>query len=97
MSMSEVKNGQFVYRNALFVEVGESRRHPRTSTAELQELLLSGRNGTSTSKDQVNHWYEARLVHYDLSRAKDENTAKVRLTRVLSSVSLHRACQCSPD
>lgn len=87
MSTSEVKNGHFVYRDALFVEVGESKRHPRASVAELQELLLPGRHNAS-SRDQVGHWYEAQLIHYGLPRSKEKNTAKVRLTNALSSKSL---------
>lgn len=87
MATSESKNGQFVYRDALFVEVGEGKRHPRASALELKELLLPGRNA-SPPKDQVGHWYEAQLTHYGLPRSKDKNTAKVRLTNALSSGAL---------
>lgn len=85
--MAESRNGQFIYRDTFFVEVGEGKRHPRASTAELKELLLPGKHSTPP-KDQVGHWYEAQLIHYGLTRSKDKNTAKVRLTNALSSGAL---------
>lgn len=84
MSVSEIRKGDFVYRDALFVEVGEGKRHPRAAPSELRELLLP-KKGATKDKDQVAHWYEAQLVHYGLTRSKDKNTAKVRLTAALST------------
>lgn len=88
MCLSEVKNGSFVYRDAFFVEVGQGKRHPRASIAELKELLLPRKNRAAAARDEVGHWYEAQLVHYGLPQSKDKNTAKVRLTAALSSSSL---------
>ncbi|KAI1630165.1 hypothetical protein EDD37DRAFT_83952 [Exophiala viscosa] len=87
MAASEVKRLDFVYRDTLFVEVAENKRHPGASAAELKELLLP-KKGSAPAKDQVAHWYEAQLVHYGLPRTKDKNTAKVRLTTALVSDAL---------
>ncbi|KAK4949733.1 hypothetical protein LTR10_011575 [Elasticomyces elasticus] len=87
MAASEVKKGDFVYRDTLFVEVAENKRHTRASAPELKELLLP-KKGSAPAKDQVAHWYEAQLVHYGLPRTKDKNTAKVRLTTALVSDTL---------
>jgi len=87
MANDEVRNGAFIYRDALFVEVGEGKRHPRASAPELKDLLLPKKNSTP-AKDQVAHWYEAQLVHYGLSRVKDKNAAKVRLLGAINSGNL---------
>ncbi|KIV78808.1 hypothetical protein PV11_06418 [Exophiala sideris] len=87
MAASEVRKGDFVYRDTLFVEVAENKRHTRASAPELKELLLP-KKGSAPAKDQVAHWYEAQLVHYGLPRTKDKNTAKVRLTTALVSDTL---------
>lgn len=87
MAASEVKRGEFVYRDTLFVEVAENKRHTRASTTDLKELLLP-KKGKAPVKDQVAHFYEAQLVHYGLPRTKDKNTAKVRLTTALVSDAL---------
>jgi hypothetical protein len=83
MASPEVRRGLFVYRDTLFVEVGDGKRHPRASASELKDLLLPKKGGLV--KDQVAHWYEAQLIHYGLPRSKDKNTAKVRLTAALST------------
>src|ERR1700761_1031520 len=83
MEAPEIRNGDFVYRDAFFVDLGANKRHPRASASELKELLLP--KSGSPPKDQVAHWYEAQLVHYGLPRSKDKNTAKVRLTNALTS------------
>lgn len=87
MLVEETRNGAFVYRDAFFAEVAGERRHSRASVSELRELLLPKKN-VSPLKDQVAHWYEAQLIHYGLSRTKDKNTAKVRLTAALTSGTL---------
>lgn len=87
MAADEVRNGVFVYRNTLFAEVSEGKRHARASASELKDLLLPKKNAPP-SKDQVAHWYEAQLLHYGLPRVKDKNAAKVRLLGAISSGSL---------
>jgi len=84
MSTDEIRNGAFVYRDTLFAEVGEGKRHPRASASELRDLLLPKKNAVS-AKDQVAHWYEAQLIHYGLPRVKDKNAAKVRLLGAINS------------
>ncbi|OQU93975.1 hypothetical protein CLAIMM_00403 [Cladophialophora immunda] len=86
MEITEIRRGDFVYKDTLFVDLGPNKRHPRASTADLKDLLLPKRG--STPKDQVAHWYEAQLLHYGLPRSKDKNTAKVRLTNALSAKAL---------
>ncbi|OAP63871.1 hypothetical protein AYL99_03098 [Fonsecaea erecta] len=87
MDNTEIRRGDFVYKDTLFVDLGgPNRRHPRASTTDLKDLLLPKRG--STPKDQVAHWYEAQLLHYGLPRSKDKNTAKVRLTNALSAKAL---------
>ncbi|KAH0842189.1 hypothetical protein AYO21_00186 [Fonsecaea monophora] len=86
MENTEVRRGDFVYRDTLFVDLGPNKRHPRASTTDLKDLLLPKRG--STPKDQVAHWYEAQLLHYGLPRSRDKNTAKVRLTNALSAKTL---------
>lgn len=86
MDALEVRKGDFVYRDALFVDLGSNKRHVRASPAELKDLLLPKKG--STPKDQVAHWYEAQLLHYGLSRTKDKNAAKVRLTNAITSKTL---------
>ncbi|KAK5947220.1 hypothetical protein PMZ80_001368 [Knufia obscura] len=88
MAAEEVRNGSFVYRDALFAEVGEGKRHPRASALELKDLLLPKKNAIP-SKVQVAHWYEAQLLHYGLPRVKDKNAAKVRLLGALTGGSLN--------
>jgi len=87
MASDEVRNGAFVYRDALFAEVSEGKRHPRASAPELKDLLLPKKNSTP-AKDQVAHWYEAQLIHYGLPRVKDKNAAKVRLLGAINSGNL---------
>ncbi|KIX92123.1 uncharacterized protein Z520_12116 [Fonsecaea multimorphosa CBS 102226] len=86
METTEIRRGDFVYKDTLFVDLGPNKRHPRASTTDLKELLLPKRG--TTPKDQVAHWYEAQLLHYGLPRSKDKNTAKVRLTNALSAKAL---------
>ncbi|KAI9881437.1 MAG: hypothetical protein M1823_006649 [Watsoniomyces obsoletus] len=81
MATPEVRRGNFLYRDTLFVDLGDHKRHPRASPSELKDLLLP--KGVPP-KDQVAHWYEAQLVHYGLPRTKDKNTAKVRLTGAIA-------------
>ena len=74
-----VVRGEFLYRDALLVDVGgEGKRPPRAPESELKALL----NGKAP-KDQVAHFYEAQLIHYGLQRSKEKNTAKVRLQQAL--------------
>jgi hypothetical protein len=87
MAALEVKKGDFLYRDTLFVDLGENKRHPRASVSELKDLLLP-KKGNAPPKDQVAHWYEAQLLHYGLPHSKDKNTAKVRLTNAISSGAL---------
>ena len=84
MAAPEVRNGDFVFRDALFAEISDGKRHPRAAPSDLKDLLLP-KKGTPAAKDQVAHWYEAQLIHYGLARSKDKNTAKVRLTAALST------------
>jgi hypothetical protein len=86
MDAPEARRGDFVYRDALFVDVGSGRRHARASPTELKSLLLP-KTGSAV-KDQVAHFYEAQLVHYGLPRSREKNTAKVRLTNAINSKSL---------
>lgn len=86
MDAPEVRKGDFVYRDALFVDLGSNKRHARASPTELKDLLLPKKG--STPQDQVAHWYEAQLLHYGLARTKDKNTAKVRLTNAITTKSL---------
>ena len=80
VAVPPIVRGEFLYRDALLVDVGgEGRRHPRASETELKNLL----NGKAP-KDQVAHWYEAQLIHYGLQRSKEKNTAKVRLQQAIS-------------
>lgn len=83
MALSEARSGAFVFRDTLFAEVAEGKRHARASTSELKDLLLP-KKGSAPPKDQVAHWYEAQLLHYGLPRTKDKNAAKVRLTSALA-------------
>lgn len=87
MAGLEIKRGDFLYRDTLFVDLGEHKRHPRASASDLKELLLPKRSSTVT-KDQVAHFYEAQLIHYGLPRTKDKNTAKVRLTNAITAKTL---------
>ncbi|EXJ74410.1 uncharacterized protein A1O5_02706 [Cladophialophora psammophila CBS 110553] len=86
MEDTEIRRGDFVYKDTLFVDLGPNKRHARAPTADLKDLLLPKRG--SAPKDQVAHWYEAQLLHYGLPRTKDKNTAKVRLTNALSAKTL---------
>jgi hypothetical protein len=86
MAAAEVRNGDFIYRDTLFVDLGPNKCHPRASAQDLKDLLLP--KSGSAPKDQVAHWYEAQLIHYGLPRSKDKNTAKVRLTNALASKAL---------
>ncbi|OCT48701.1 hypothetical protein CLCR_04870 [Cladophialophora carrionii] len=104
MAAPEVRRGDFIYRDTLFVDLGPNRRHPRASAQDLKDLLLpsskqmkkkkggSGSGSESGSapkpKDQVAHWYEGQLIHYGLPRAREKNTAKVRLTNAIASKTL---------
>ena len=87
MAASEIRRGEFIYQDTLFVDLGSSKRHPRASPSELKDLLLPKKSGAAP-KDQVAHWYEAQLIHYGLPRSKDKNTAKVRLTNAISAKTL---------
>jgi hypothetical protein len=87
MATPELRRGDFVYRDTLFAEVGENKRHPRASVVEIEELLLSNR-GNAISKDNVGHWYEAQLIHYGLPRSKEKNTAKMRLLQAINQGTL---------
>jgi hypothetical protein len=87
MASLEIRRGEFVYHDTLFVDVGSGKRHPRASASDLKDLLLP-KQGKTPAKDQVAHWYEAQLIHYGLQRTKDKNTAKVRLTAAISAKSL---------
>jgi hypothetical protein len=79
-----IVRGEFVYHNALFVDVGGAlKRHARASPSDLK-IYLDGR----APKDQVAHFYEAQLIHYGLQRSRDKNTAKVRLQQALSQKKL---------
>jgi hypothetical protein len=76
--------GEFVYHDALFVDVGGAlKRHARASSSDLK-TYLDGK----APKDQVAHFYEAQLIHYGLERSRDKNTAKVRLQQALSQKKL---------
>ncbi|KIW65037.1 hypothetical protein PV04_07324 [Phialophora macrospora] len=86
MAAAEVRNGDFFYRDTLFVDLGANKCHPRASAQDLKDLLLP--KSGSAPKDQVAHWYEAQLIHYGLPRSKDKNTAKVRLTNAIASKTL---------
>lgn len=80
MNVPDVVRGDFVCQHVLFANVGEMKRHPRASVAELTSLLRPESAQKSTApKDQVGHWYEAQLLHYGLPRSKEKNTAKMRL------------------
>ncbi|ETN39356.1 uncharacterized protein HMPREF1541_05579 [Cyphellophora europaea CBS 101466] len=88
-TVSEVRRGDFIYHDALFVDLGSGKRHPRAGESELRALLLPSKTKNSGSssavpiKDQVAHWYEAQLLHYGLPRTQDKNSAKLRLTQAL--------------
>ena len=88
MPTPEIRKGDFVYRDTFFVDVGDGKRHSRAAPSELKDLLLPKR-GSVPAKDQVAHWYEAQLIHYGLTRSKDKNTAKVRLTAALTTDGLN--------
>jgi hypothetical protein len=76
--------GEFVYHDALFVDVGGAlKRHARAPPSDLK-IYLDGK----APKDQVAHFYEAQLIHYGLQRSRDKNTAKVRLQQALSQKKL---------
>jgi len=77
MDVPPIIRNDFIYRDTLFVNVSEGKRHPRASASELKGLLLPAKG--EVPKDQVAHWYEAQLLHYGLPRSKDMNTAKMRL------------------
>ncbi|ETI26420.1 hypothetical protein G647_03197 [Cladophialophora carrionii CBS 160.54] len=93
MAAPEVRRGDFIYRDTLFVDLGPNRRHPRASAQDLKDLLLPSSKqkkagSGSAPKDQVAHWYEAQLIHYGLPRSREKNTAKVRLTNAIASKTL---------
>ncbi|KPI39478.1 uncharacterized protein AB675_4961 [Cyphellophora attinorum] len=88
MSAAEIRRGDFVYRDTLFIDLGQAKRHARASESELRRLLLPKRSSAPADKDQVAHYYEAQLLHYGLPRTKDKNLAKVRLTQALNMGSL---------
>ena len=90
MATPEIRRGDFIYHDTLFVDVGNNHRHPRASVTELRDYLMPKKSGPGTgpAKDQVAHWYEAQLVHYGLPRVKDKNAAKVRLTNAVSAKTL---------
>jgi len=81
MNAPDIVRGDFIYHDALFANVGEMKRHPRASVAELKTYLLPKKN--SLPKNQVAHWYEAQLLHYGLPRSKEKNTAKMRLVQAI--------------
>jgi hypothetical protein len=85
MASPEIRRGDFLYHDTLFVDVGNNKRHPRASASDLKNLLLPK---GAAPKDEVAHWYEAQLIHYGLQRTKDKNTAKVRLTSAISAKAL---------
>lgn len=80
----EAINGSFVYRDTLFANVGEGKRIPRATVADLNALLLPKKNAAPI-KDETANFYVAQLMHYGLPKTKDKNTAKVRLTTALSA------------
>lgn len=82
MDVAPIIRDNFVYRDTLFVNIGEGKRHPRASVTELSGLLLPAKG--EAPKDQVAHWYEAQLLHYGLPRSKDKNTAKMRLMQAIN-------------
>ena len=90
MATPEIRRGDFIYHDTLFVDVGNNHRHPRASVSELRDFLMPKKSGPGPgpAKDQVAHWYEAQLVHYGLPRVKDKNAAKVRLTNAVSARTL---------
>lgn len=87
----EATNGSFVYRDALFADVGGGKRFPRATQADLNALLLPKKNATPI-KDETANFYIAQLMHYGLQKTKDKNTAKVRLTGALSTGQLVVPC-----
>ncbi|KIX07957.1 uncharacterized protein Z518_02611 [Rhinocladiella mackenziei CBS 650.93] len=87
MSNLEIRRGDFLYRDNFFVDLGENKCHPRASISILQDLLFPGAVNPVT-KDQVDHWYEAQLIHYGLPQSKDKDTAKACLTNAITSNTL---------
>lgn len=87
MDVPPVVRDDFIYRDTLFVNIAEGKRHPRASVAELTSLLLPSKDAQAP-KDQVAHWYEAQLLHYGLPRSKDKNTAKMRLLQAINKQEL---------
>jgi hypothetical protein len=88
MSTPAVVRGDFVYNDAFFAQVDDSKRHPRASVAELTSLLRPESSSTPAAKDQVGHWYQAQLLHYGLAPTKEKNTAKVRLLQAINAGTL---------
>lgn len=90
MAAPEIRRGDFIYHDTLFVDVGNNHRHPRASASELRDDLMPKKSGPGPGpgKDHVAHWYEAQLVYYGLPRVKDKNAAKVRLTNAVSAKTL---------
>lgn len=81
VAVPPITRGAFVYRDVLLVDVGgEFKRHPRASPENIKQLL----NAKEATKDQVGHWWEAQLIHYDLPPTKQKDTAKVRLHQALN-------------
>jgi hypothetical protein len=79
-----IVRGEFVYHDALFVDVGGAlKRHARASPSELKTFV----DGKAPN-DRVAHFYEAQLIHYGLQRSRDKNTASVRLQQALSQKKL---------
>ncbi|RVX75630.1 hypothetical protein B0A52_00983 [Exophiala mesophila] len=81
---TEIRRGEFVYRDVLLVDLGQNRRHPRASAHDIKDLVMP-KKSSAANGDQVAHWYEAQLVHYGLPRSRDKNTAKVRLMQAITT------------
>lgn len=80
------RKSHFVFRDALFVDLGAGARFPRAFDSELRALLLpKNRNNspTNNTKDETARYYEAQLIHYGLKSTKNKNAAKLRLTQAL--------------
>ena len=88
MATPAVVRDNFVYKDAFFAQVDEDKRHPRASVAELTSLLRPETSSAPPPKDQVGHWYQAQLLHYELPPSKDKNTAKVRLLQAINANTL---------
>lgn len=82
----------FRYNGDLYVEVGNFNRHKRASIAEFTALLrpdlTKSKGKSSSSKNEVGHWYTAQLIHYALTSSQDKARANVRLLGALNASKL---------